>query len=222
MARSLTVKFMSFALLPIAAVMLLPRPGNATPMSFVVNLSGANEIPVNPSPATGQATVVLDPVANTLQLNVTFSDLVTPDVAAHIHCCLPSPFSPANVPVATAVPAFPGFPLMVTSGSYISPVFDLTQPTIYNPAFVMSSGGLPQAEAALVAGILAGETYLNIHTVSSPGGEIRGFLVPAAAVPEPASVSLLLLGSALFCGVRLRQRRRETKKSYPGASNHRA
>jgi hypothetical protein len=72
-------------------------------------------------------------------------------------------------------------------------VFDLTQSTIYNPAFVTLEGGLPQAEAALIAGIEGGQTYFNIHTTAHPGGEIRGQLEP---VPEPTS--LLLLGSALL------------------------
>ena len=79
-----------------------------------------------------------------------------------------------------------------TSGSFTSAVFDLTQPTIYNPAFVTLQGGLTQAEAALIAGILNGTTYLNIHTVNFPGGEIRGQL---EAVPEPAT--LLLLGTTM-------------------------
>ena len=47
-----------------------------------------------------------------------------------------------NVGVATAVPAFPGFPLMATSGTYSSVVFDLTMTTIYNPAFITLQGGL--------------------------------------------------------------------------------
>ena len=64
-----------------------------------------------------------------------------------------------NAGVATTVPAFPGFPLMTTAGTYSSAVFDLTQPTIYNPAFVsMFVGGLPQAEAALIASIENGQT----------------------------------------------------------------
>jgi len=33
-------------------------------------------------------------------------------------------------------------------------------------------GGLIQAEAALIAGIEHGQTYLNIHTMINPGGEI--------------------------------------------------
>jgi hypothetical protein len=125
--------------------------------------------------------------------------------AAHIHCCLPSPFATGvNVGVATTVPAFPGFPLGVTSGTYHSAVFDLTQSTTYNPAFVTLEGGLPQAEAALVAGIENGETYFNIHTTMFPGGEIRGFLTP---VPEPSSS--VLLGSALLwvLGLGLMRRR---------------
>jgi hypothetical protein len=182
-------------LLLLVAIALLYAPvARATPIVLTTVLSGLNEIPPVASPGTGQATVTLDPVAQTLQLNVTFSGLTSPDVAAHIHCCLPSPFAPMNVGVATTVPAFPGFPLGVTAGTYTSPIFDLTQPLIYNPAFVTSQGGLPQAEAALIAGLLNNETYLNIHTATNGGGEIRGILSPAVPVPEPETLSLLGLG----------------------------
>jgi hypothetical protein len=93
--------------------------------------------------------------------------------------------------VATAVPAFPGFPLNVTSGTYSSPVFDLTQSLIYNPAFVTAEGGIPQAEAALIFAITNGLSYLNIHTTANPGGEIRGQLEP---VPLPGALPLFATG----------------------------
>ena len=187
-------------LLALAAALMLPAPAaNAIPMTFTANLSGANELPTPvPSPGTGLATIVLDPTAQTLQVNVTFSGLTTNTVAAHIHCCAPLG---TNVGVATTVPAFPGFPLGVTSGTYSSAVFDLTQATIYNPAFITMLGGIPQAEAALIGGIQNGMTYLNIHTVSFPGGEIRAQLI---APPEPASI--VLLGSGLV-GLLLTRRR---------------
>jgi hypothetical protein len=180
-------------LLILTAAILLPLSAYGAAMTFTVNLLGSNEIPPSGSPGTGTAVVVLDPVAQTLQLTVSFANLTSNDVAVHIHCCLSSPFEMANVGVATTVPAFPGFPLQVTSGSYTSPSFDLTQPDIYNPAFVMLEGGLSQAESALIAGIENGETYLNIHTTNFGGGEIRGFLISA---PEPSS--LALLGSGLL------------------------
>jgi hypothetical protein len=93
--------------------------------------------------------------------------------------------------VATTTPTFTGFPLGVTSGTY-DQVFDMTQASSYNPAFVTAEGGLATAEAALVAGIIAGEAYLNIHTTLNPGGEIRGFL--AAPTPLPAALPLFATG----------------------------
>jgi CHRD domain len=182
-------------LLALAAGVILPAPAtHANPMTFTANLSGGNEVPPVDSGGTGLATIVLDPTAQTLQVNATFSGLTSLDVAAHIHCCAPLG---TNVGVATTVPAFPGFPLMVTSGTYSSVVFDLTQPLIYNPAFVTALGGIAQAEAMLIAGIIGGQSYFNIHTVNFGGGEIRGQLAP---VPLPGS--LVLFGSVLL-GFRL-------------------
>ena len=98
--------------------------------------------------------------------------------------------------VATVVPTFPGFPLGVTTGTYLQ-TFDLTLASSYNPAFITAHGGtVAGAQAAFIAGLLSGQTYLNIHTVQFPGGEIRGQL---QAVPEPAT--LLLMGTGLMAAV---------------------
>jgi hypothetical protein len=201
--RRFTMRFTPLVIL--AAVLSLSAPAAyAVPIEFIAILSPANEIPPTASSGTGLAKVFLDSAAHTIQVNVTFSGLTTNDVAAHIHCCLPSPFFPMNVGVATTVPAFPGFPLGVTAGTYSSALLSLTDAGTYNPAFVMAQGNsIANAEAALVAGIENGETYLNIHTTMFTGGEIRGFLV----APEPGSLLLLGAGLVALSGIGWRRRK---------------
>jgi hypothetical protein len=191
--------------LALAAAMLVAAPlAHATVIHFRFNLSGANEVPPTPSLGIGTVNLDLDTVAQTLTGSVGFSGLTGFTTAAHIHCCLASPFGPGNVGVATLVPAFPGFPLGVQSG-FDDFVLNLNSASAYNPAFVTAQGGLANAEAAFIAGLIAGETYFNIHTNVFPGGEIRGFVT--AAAPEPMTTSLLLLGLAAAGFVSRRRRR---------------
>ena len=101
------MRYVSPALVLVGALILQTPAANAIPMTFVGNLSGANEVPPVNSPGTGLATIILDPTAQTLQVNATFSGLTSTDTMAHIHCCAPLG---TNAGVATTVPAFPGFP----------------------------------------------------------------------------------------------------------------
>src|SRR5215470_20423564 len=102
------------ALVMTVAALMLPVPAaHAVPITFELNLSGANEVPPVSPAGTGSATVVLDPDAKTLQVSAMFSGLTSGTTAAHIHCCAPLGNDPAvnNAIVATLQPAFPEFPL---------------------------------------------------------------------------------------------------------------
>ena len=180
------------------AVLTFGSLAQASIITVAGNLSGANESPVTASSGTGFASFTVDTVALTITENISFSGLTAADTAAHIHCCVAQG---GNTGVATAVPALPGFPLGVTSGTFTNQVFSLLDPTFYNPAFITANGGtVSSAEPVFLAGLLAGNTYFNIHTSTFPGGEIRAFLVPT---PEPGT---FLLGVLAACGLALKRR----------------
>ena len=157
-------------------------------------------MPANGSTAIGFSTVSVDTLTHLLTVDVSWNNLIGGQpAAAHIHCC-----AAPGVNVGVAV-GFPGFPVTL-SGTYFE-VFNLLDPNIYTAGFRNAFGGGTAAgsEAALIAGMLSGMAYTNIHNATFPGGEIRGQL---AEVPEPGTLSLIglgLIGAAAIRRVRSRR-----------------
>lgn len=205
------MKWVAFGLALITVAVAQTPVTQAALLTFTTTLSGPNESPPNASPGTGTATVTINDVTNHMLVQVDFSGLLGTSTASHIHCCTAAPGT-GTAGVATKTPTFPGFPLGVTSGTYHHE-FDLLPATAtdtYNAAFVTAQGGtVAGAEAALIAGLEAGDAYLNVHSNLFPSGEIRGFL-QQVAVPEPSSLALL---AAAFGGMLALVRRRR----YPAA-----
>lgn len=185
----------------IFAFLMLSGVAKADQLIFTTTLTGAQEVPPTGSPGIGSALVTIDTVTNLMTVNVSFAGLLSPTTIAHIHCCA----GPGGIAIpATTVPSFPGFPVGVTTGTYLQ-TFDLTLASTYNPAFITANGGtVAGAQAAFTIGLINGQAYFNIHSVQFPSGEIRGQL---QAIPEPAT--LLLLSSGIVGAIGALRKRRK-------------
>jgi hypothetical protein len=77
------------------------------------------------------------------------------------------------------------------------------------PGDPVLGGGRPNAghpEMSLLAALQGHLTYVNVHTATFPGGEIRGQLLQVTVVPEPGTYALMLAGLGLV-GFAIRRRR---------------
>ena len=185
----------------IAAALAAGLPAQAHEQVYTAPLLGSSEIPAAVTPGSGVAKVTVDFDLVTLRVEVTFADLIGNVTASHIHCCTATPGA-SNVGVASQTPSFTGFPTGVHAGSY-DHTFDMSLASSYSAGFITNNGGtVGSAFNALVAGLNGGNAYLNIHTDTFPGGEIRALLAP---VPEPGTYALMLSGlGVLALGARRR------------------
>lgn len=176
----------------------------ATPVSAAIHVFATPLSPDGPgATGSGSAQVTLDTTAQTVSIMTDWAGLSGVTTVAHIHCCVAAP---GTVGVAVTPGTFPGFPVGISSGSYASGALDLNNASTYTASFLTTFGGgtTDGAQAALLSGLQSGTAYLNIHTDTFPGGEIRGFLT---AVPEPQSWALMILGFGLL-GASMRLSRR--------------
>lgn len=195
MKRSLTCWFAAFGLAGFSLLIQAPAQALTYITTLAPEVAGAT--------GTGSATMEINETINQMILTLSFSGLSGNTTVAHVH----GPTTAAGTGTAgvmTATPSFPGFPAGVTSGSY-SQTFDLLASATYRAGFITASGGTATgARNAYLQALLDGKAYLNVHSTTFPGGEIRGFLAPATPVPGP----LPLLGACAALGWSRRLRRR--------------
>ncbi len=122
----------------------------AATVTYKATLNGASEVPPVQTPATGSATVNVDTATKQLSWRVEYNGL--PDkvaAAAHIHCG-----APAGANAGVAVPLG-------------------NAPNLGSP--ITGSGTMTDAQ---LADLQSGKCYVNVHTATNKGGEIRGQLAP--------------------------------------------
>ena len=173
-----------------AVAVLAAAPTHAA--LYQTALSGADQVPPIVTPASGFATVAI--VGDTLTATVSFANLADAGVFGHIHCCAPDGTNTGVAVPFTMIPA-------VTTGSFTQ-TFDLLATATYTASFVAAHGGTAAgARDALLAGLAAYQSYVNIHDATYRSGQIRGQL----AVPEAATLGLFGMG-VLAMGAARRRR----------------
>ena len=117
-------------------------------MDANVTLTGAQETPPVTSTGSGSATVSYNKETKMLTYTVNWTNLSDSVRAGHIHG-----------------PADPGFPAGVIHGFTGVPVHKTAS---LSGSVLIDNTVLKESE------LLAGKYYINIHTKTFPGGEIRG------------------------------------------------
>lgn len=114
---------------------------------FTARAQGAQEVPPNPSLATGNITALLDKTTLQVYLTGDFHNLSANASASHIHRGPVGVSGPVIVPLSATAD---------TSGS---------------------AWGTATVSSSFADSMVAGNTYFNIHNPNFPGGEIRGQLL---------------------------------------------
>jgi len=133
-----------------AGLVVLAQPGVAAPVSFKVDLNGAQQVPPVQTAAAGTADLTYDAATRVLTWNVTYNGLSGPATMAHLHG-----------PAATGKNAPPVIWLREKGAAVSSPI--------------KGQATLTPEQAQQM---MAGDWYINVHTQANPNGEIRGQVTP--------------------------------------------
>jgi hypothetical protein len=131
---------------------------------FVAQLKGPNEVPLTLSAARGTLRLTVNDTDSAVHFDLEYQGLQTTVLFSHIHVGQPN----VNGAVTVFFCGGGGRPACPQSGT-------VTGDFVANDVGAITSQQLDSHDLALLLkAIRAGETYANVHTMTSPGGEIRG------------------------------------------------
>ncbi|MGE3707708.1 MAG: CHRD domain-containing protein [Vicinamibacterales bacterium] len=143
-------------------------------MYVAARLKPSNEVPAVSSPAAGAFRAVVDLDTQIITYELTYEDLQANVVMSHIHFAQPN-VNGAIMVWLCGTATNPG-----PAGTQACPQSGTIAGTIM-PSQIQTAAtqGIASGEfEELAAAIQSGLTYVNVHTVQSPGGELRGQLRP--------------------------------------------
>lgn len=166
------------------AAALLPLAASATTTVYSFNLSAAQEVPANMSPAAGSFQLTVNDVADTISFGMAAFNFQSAVTGAHIH------LAPAGSNGGVQ------YSLLGNADSS-GLIFAIPN------SFGIAGSNKAVGSLADAINAMPWNFYVNVHTMGNPGGEIRGQLAP---IPEPATYALLAIGLGLV-GVAAKRRR---------------
>jgi CHRD domain-containing protein len=157
------------SLLTIVGPLGISRAGSSTldeRRSFRTTLKSFNEVPSLSTNGSGQFTARISNNDDSIQFVLTYQDLTGNPLVAHIHFAQKGVSGGVSVFLCGgSTPACPAQPGRVTG--------TITAADVIGP----TGQGIAAGEfAELLRAIRGGVTYVNVHTPTFPGGEIRGQL----------------------------------------------
>ena len=143
----------------------------ATPTQFQATLDDANERPpiVTSTNASGRATFTVN-ANGTISYSVRVSNTTSRVTVCHLHAAA----SDANGPVLVTLCPAGGTAAAITTET------EIASGTIQKGSDASAVGSSPVSMAELIRMMAAGDLYMNVHTSTNGGGEMRGQTV---AVP---------------------------------------